>query len=128
MAWEDLAVNGPEHNNDNDDENEDVLNRVDAELLLYKCEHYLPLKKDDGSFNNPLDWWRLKEQQYPLLAVLASKVLAIPATLAPSERVFSVAGLTIAKAHSRLDPENAGEVIFLHDTTPALKRYEASQS
>jgi len=54
--------------------------------------------------------------------------LVIPATSAPSERVFSVAGLTIAKAHLRLDPENAGEVIFLHDTAPALKRYEVSQS
>ena len=57
MAREYLAVNGPEHNNDDDDDNEDVSNTVDAELLLYKREHHLPLKKDDGSFNNPLDWW-----------------------------------------------------------------------
>jgi hypothetical protein len=63
MAREYLAVNGPEHNNDDDDDNEDVSNTVDAELLLYKREHHLPLKKDDGSFNNPLDWWRLKAQQ-----------------------------------------------------------------
>jgi hypothetical protein len=79
-----------------------VVNRVDAELLLYKWEQHLPLKKDDESFNNPLDWWRLKEQQYPLLAAMARKVIAIPATSAPSERVFSVAGITIAKERSKL--------------------------
>jgi hypothetical protein len=35
--------------------------------------------------------------QYPLLANIALRVLAIPATSAPSERVFSTAGITIAK-------------------------------
>jgi hypothetical protein len=93
MAMEEHAANAGD---DVIKEDEDVVNRVDAELLLYKWEQHLPLKKDDGSFNNPLDWWRLKEQQYPLLAAIARKVLAIPATSAPSERVFSVAGITIS--------------------------------
>jgi hypothetical protein len=129
MAMEEQAANGEDDNNNNNNNNdhEDVVNRVDAELLLYKREPHLPLKKDDGSFNNPLDWWRLKEQQYPLIATIARRVLAIPATSAPSERVFSVAGITIAKERSRLDPENAGELIFLHDTTPAIKRYESGR-
>ncbi len=128
MAMEEQAANGEDdNNNNNNNDHEDVVNRVDAELLLYKREPHLPLKKDDGSFNNPLDWWRLKEQQYPLIATIARRVLAIPATSAPSERVFSVAGITIAKERSRLDPENAGELIFLHDTTPAIKRYESGR-
>jgi hypothetical protein len=67
----------------------------------------------------------VKWQQYPLLAKLALKLLAIPATSAPSERVFSTAGLTIAKDRARLDPANAGELIFLHDVLPAIKRYES---
>jgi hypothetical protein len=44
-------------------------------------------------FNNPLEWWKGNEKQYPLLARVARKVLAIPATSASSERVFSAAGL-----------------------------------
>ena len=106
--------------------NEEIVNRVDAELLLYKWEQHLPLQKEDGSFNNPLEWWRLKQQQYPLLAKVALRLLAIPATSAPSERVFSIAGITIAKERSRLNPANAGDLVFIHDAVPALKRYEKS--
>jgi hypothetical protein len=61
MAMEEQAANGEDDDNHNNNDNEDVVNRVDAELLLYKREQHLPLKKDDGSFNNPLDWWHLKE-------------------------------------------------------------------
>lgn len=106
--------------------NDDVMNRVDAELLLYKRERHLQLRKAGGTFNNPSAWWQLKQQQYPLLAGVALKVLAIPATSAPSERVFSVAGLTIAKERSRLDPANAGELIFLHDIRNTLRIYDGS--
>ncbi len=131
MAQEDLAANADDELNDavannNNNNREGVVNRVDAELLLYKREQHLPLQKDDGSFSNPLDWWYLKQQQYPLLANIALRVLAIPATSAPSERVFSTAGITIAKERSRLDPNNAGELIFLHDVLPAIQKYEAS--
>jgi hypothetical protein len=132
MAQEHLAVNGDEQNdaighNDNI-HREDAVIRVDAELLPYKREQHLPLQKDDGSFSNPSDWWRLKQQQYPLLANIVLRVLAIPATSAPSERVFSTAGITIAKERSRLDPHNVGELgelIFLHDILPAIQKYEA---
>jgi hypothetical protein len=71
-----------------------------------------------------LEWWRANNNKFPVLASLAQKYLAIPATSAPSERVFSVAGLTIAKDRARLDPANANELVFLHEAGKALKRYE----
>jgi hypothetical protein len=40
---------------------DNLLNRVDAELLIYKREPHLQLRKADGTFHNPLDWWQLKE-------------------------------------------------------------------
>jgi hypothetical protein len=46
MAMEDQAAKGVEHNNNNNNnnhKNEDGINRVDAELLLYKCQKHLPL-------------------------------------------------------------------------------------
>jgi len=92
-----------------------------AELTLYKAEPMLPLQKEDRTYNNPLDWWCLKAQQFPLLSKLAIRYLCIPATSAPSERVFSTAGLTIAKERSRLDPATANELVFLHETVPALR-------
>jgi len=132
LAMEDQVVIANEqdlHNNNNGNnyyhhQNEEIVNRVDAELLLYKWEQHLPLQKEDGSFNNPLEWWRLKQQQYPLSAKVALRLLAIPATSVPSERVFSIAGITIAKERSKLNPANAGDLVFIHDAVPALKRYE----
>ena len=127
LAMEEQAEHHHQHDdtNNNDDE---VINHVDAELLLYKREPHLPMKQADGSFNNPLEWWHLKQEQYPLLAKIALKELAtsIPATSAPSERVFSVAGITIAKERSRLIAANAGELVFLHDIRPAMNAYERS--
>ena len=96
MRDRELIADENEPNNNGNHENEDIFNRVDAELLLYKREQHLPPKKGDGSFNNPLEWWRIKQQQFPLMAQIALRVLPIPATSAPSERVFSVAGITIA--------------------------------
>jgi len=61
-----------------------------------------------------------------MLSQLALRILCIPATSAPSERVFSVAGLTIAKDRARLAPQTANELIFLHDALPALKKFEES--
>jgi hypothetical protein len=104
----------------------DSYERASAELTLYKGEPMMPLQKEDRTYNDPLAWWRLKAQKFPLLSELAIRYLCIPATSAPSERVFSTAGLTIAKERSRLDPTTANELVFLHESLPSLKRYQES--
>jgi len=40
----------------------------------------------------PLEYWAVNETNYPVLSRLAARYLAIPATSAGIERVFSVAG------------------------------------
>jgi hypothetical protein len=100
---------------------------VNAELLLYQQEPSMRLYKEEGSsFNCPLTWWKANELKFPLLSHLAQRLLCIPATSAPSERVFSNAGLTISKDRARLSPDTASELIFLHDALPALTKYDAS--
>ncbi len=42
--------------------------------------------------DNPLSFWKLKENEYPILAQIAKKLFSVPATSAPVERVFSQAG------------------------------------
>jgi hAT family C-terminal dimerisation region len=50
------------------------------------------------------------------LSMARCRILCIPATSAPSERVFSSAGLTISKCRASLQPQHASELIFLHDS------------
>ncbi len=61
-----------------------------------------------------------------MLSDLAIRYLCIPATSAPSERVFSTAGLTVAKERSRIDPTTANELVFLHESLPSLKHNKES--
>jgi hypothetical protein len=117
--------NNNNNNNNADDVNRDsAFERASAELHLYKREPALLLQREEGVYNNPLDWWKVKQQQFPLLSKIAIKLLAIPATSAPSERVFSAAGLTIANERSRLDPSHANELVFLHEAKSALKKFD----
>jgi hypothetical protein len=74
-----------------------------------------------------LEWWKSNAKRFSLLSELAIRYLCIPATSAPSERVFSSAGLTIAKERSHLDPTSANELVFFHETAPALKQYNDSR-
>jgi hypothetical protein len=97
-------------------ENPDAIGNAattaDAELTLYKQDPTIKLRKDDGTFNCPLTWWKYNEHKYKLLSILAARLLCIPATSAPSEFVLSVAGLTIAKDRARLASDTANELIF----------------
>ena len=46
----------------------------------------------DSATGNQMKWWLDNEKHFPLLARIAPKYLCVPATSAPSERAFSVAG------------------------------------
>jgi hypothetical protein len=93
-----------------------------------RTEPAIPLRDNNNEkYNCPLNWWKLHEFKYKMLSILAARYLCIPATSAPSERVFSAAGLTIAKDRSRLSPDHANELIFLHDAEPAIERYYKTQ-
>ena len=98
--------------------------RARSELSLYLREPILPMTHEDGTFTNPLDWWRVNATRFPLVAKLAMQILAIPATSAPAERVFSLAGITIANDRARLLPENANELLFLREALVSVRKYE----
>ena len=60
-----------------------------------------------------LHWWK-RENTYPRLSALAHGVLAVPATSARSERVFSIAGLVLQAKRSNLAPNKVNKVVFVH--------------
>jgi len=48
------------------------------------------------------------------LAVLARKILSVPASSAASERAFSAAGQTITERRTSLKPDTVDSILFLH--------------
>ena len=65
----------------------------------------------------PLKWWKENAQKYPRLSLVAKKILAMPATSVPSERVFSTAGILVSKLRNRLSPVLVDNIIFLNKNT-----------
>jgi len=59
------------------------------------------------------EYWQRKGFEYPILSRMARDFLCIPATLAPSERVFSDSGNTITKKRYKLALESVRYVVCL---------------
>ncbi len=64
---------------------------------------------------NILDWWKENCEEFPIVWKLAQVYLAIPATAAPSERAFSVAGNIVTSKRNRLSLELVEAVHILHE-------------
>ena len=61
----------------------------------------------------PLAYWELNSSNYPILAIIAKRYLAIPATSASSERFFSQGGLVINKLRNRLNKDTFNIIMCL---------------
>ena len=79
---------------------------IDAEVERYIAE---PVH-----IRNPLMWWKHYEQRFPSLAILARNFLCVMGTSVPSERVFSIAGLTVTKTRAKLKANVVDEIVFLN--------------
>jgi hAT family C-terminal dimerisation region len=71
-----------------------------------------PRRTKEFVYNNPLLWWKMHDEKFFTLQILARKFLAIQASSAPSECVFSQA-LLISNKQTRMDPTIVGKVLFI---------------
>ena len=77
-----------------------------------EVEEYLaqpPIEKT----SDPLQFWQTHEKKWPNLATLASRYLAIPASSAPVERLFSVAGKVFRPERASLSDKRFEELMFI---------------
>lgn len=102
---------------DTEESSKMVQTRVAAEIKAYKSERQIAATAD------PLKQWRLKSRDYPLLSLVARKWLAVPASSAASERVFSSAGLTVSKKRTLLGSERVSTLVFLKTAWPYLQAH-----
>lgn len=86
---------------------------------LYRCVD----QSGKVEWANPLGWWNHRCGVYPNVARLAKMYLCIPATSAPSERIFSVASLIISKLRASITPSNAEILLFLHEELPWFEEH-----
>ena len=61
----------------------------------------------------PLAYWELNSSNYPVLAILARRYLAILATSTSSKQYFLEGALTITKLRNRLNKDTFNKLICL---------------
>ncbi|KAL4008423.1 hypothetical protein ACER0C_002275 [Sarotherodon galilaeus] len=80
---------------------------VEAELNSYLLTPVI-----DGE-DDPLAWWKVHNIHFPRLCKMARKYLCVPATSAPSERLFSTGGNIVTCTRSSLKPAKVDMLVFL---------------
>ena len=95
-----------------DETREPHLENSQEGLNRYRCEK---VRLDTGSSDiGPLKWWKANEGSFPGFSILARRYLAIPATSATAERLFSRLGLIFRDNRMALLPTNANMILFCH--------------
>ena len=82
---------------------------VKDEIRSYFTLPQISLTKD------PLHWWNQHKHLFPVLSKLARKYLAIPATSASCELIFSDGTNTVTPKRNQLSADMIHHQVFLHE-------------
>ena len=83
--------------------------RLQSEILKYRSTRPI------DSNQNPLNWWKLNQATYPLLARYVKANAAFQATSVASERIFNVDKLVYDERRKRLDVERSSGLVIAQD-------------
>ena len=96
---------------DQDDQEQMPLLSIEQRIIAeLNCFEKAPLL---GTEEDPLLWWKLQSPNYPILSTFAKKYLAVCATSAASERLFSTSGKIVSPLRASLKPEKVEMLVFL---------------
>jgi hypothetical protein len=73
-------------------------------------------------------WWAKHEAVYPGYAKAARRYLAIPATSAPCERLFSTAGRILEKRRASIKPDTLSAILIVHENQSLLHGFNLDDS
>jgi len=91
----------------------DVAGAQPLSPLVAECKAYMSFMKENQDVN-PFVFWAKYNKQFPILAAVARRALAVPATSASTERLFSASGRVCTFDRSRLIPANVDILSTLH--------------
>jgi len=74
-------------------------------------------------YNCPLDWWKTSAHRFKNFERLAVKYLAIPATSAPSERIWSQAARVLTAKQNMLLEEVSSAIMYCKENRELLHKY-----
>jgi len=92
---------------------------TDEEIALWRMR-LEPLP----SHKNPLDESRRAYSVVPWICLLVSKVLAVLATSAAPERMFSSTGYIMTKKRANLNCDHLEELMYLHEVWPKVREWK----
>ena len=105
-------------------EDKQIKVREDCRLELSNYQReVMPLFDKDGEFNDPLEWWKSNESKFSTIAKLARKFLAIPATSAPSERIWSIAKNVLTTERACLKENVAAAYLYIQENIEIFRTY-----
>jgi hypothetical protein len=81
----------------------------DDELERYLCKRLDATNLPD----NPLEFWKNNNMEFPILAKVARQIFSIPASTAMVERSFSAGGNIVTKRRANIKPAQLNNVLFL---------------
>ncbi len=76
-------------------------------------EYFESILSGDYNGKCPLEFWKVNEQKFKPLAMLANKYLGIPASSAAVERIFSISGHILSSKRSRMSVRLFSLLVFL---------------
>jgi hypothetical protein len=85
--------------------------QLNNELDIYLQEATFPRNADFDI----LQWWGLHSSKYPVLSQIARDILAVPASVVPSESAFSTGQRVVSDYRSRLNSTTVEALICLQD-------------
>ncbi|KAM4604202.1 E3 SUMO-protein ligase ZBED1-like isoform 2-T2 [Polymixia lowei] len=85
-----------------------VEESVDIEMSVFRAGKGATLGVE------PLQWWRTKAGQFPLLATVARAYLAAPAVAGSAAQDFLLEGGATYRKRTNIPPESLDEILFLH--------------
>lgn len=94
------------------------------ELMRYRHEICLPIFcTESGRFTDPLQWWESHKYKYPTIFELSQRYLSIPATSAPSERLWSLASRIVTIRRASLESTLIGDMMFIKENSILMNKH-----